>query len=201
VPIGYGRAVRAAIAALVLLTALPVSAKKLFKKAEAQQHLEAGTEAYQAKDFDKAITEFEASYALVPDAQVLYNLAQANRLGNHPEAALENYRKFLEASPDAPNKAAVEQRIAELQKQVENTQREALRRRVQAAHGISDEDADLFLTGKDEETVTAQAERLAARESERKTKGNRVPHEGQITKRAGEDPMREFTRNLFGRED
>jgi hypothetical protein len=111
--------VRAAIAALVLLTALPASAKKLNKKAEAQQHLEAGTEAYQAKDFDKAITEFEASYALVPDPQVLYNLAQSNRLAKHPEAALENYRKFLEATPDAPNKAAVEQRIAELQKEVD----------------------------------------------------------------------------------
>jgi hypothetical protein len=40
---------------------------------------------------------------------------------------------------------------------------EILRFRVAAKHGISDEDADLFLTGSDEESLTAQAERLASR--------------------------------------
>jgi hypothetical protein len=41
---------------------------------------------------------------------------------------------------------------------------EALRLRVASKFGIGDEDADLFLTGSDEETLTKQAERLAARE-------------------------------------
>lgn len=39
---------------------------------------------------------------------------------------------------------------------------EALRWRVAAKHGISDEDAETFLTGTDEDTITRQAERLAA---------------------------------------
>lgn len=42
---------------------------------------------------------------------------------------------------------------------------EALRLRVAAKHGISDEDADLFLTGADLETVERQAKALAARTS------------------------------------
>jgi len=42
---------------------------------------------------------------------------------------------------------------------------EALRLRVAAKHGISDEDADLFLTGSDLETVERQAVALAARTS------------------------------------
>jgi hypothetical protein len=43
---------------------------------------------------------------------------------------------------------------------------DALRLRVAAKHGISDEDADLFLTGSDEDTLTRQAERLTARNAE-----------------------------------
>jgi len=39
---------------------------------------------------------------------------------------------------------------------------EALRWRIAAKHGISDEDAETFLTGADEATLTRQAERLAA---------------------------------------
>lgn len=39
---------------------------------------------------------------------------------------------------------------------------EALRWRIAAKHGISDEDADTFLTGTDEESLTKQAERLTA---------------------------------------
>lgn len=43
---------------------------------------------------------------------------------------------------------------------------DALRLRVAAKHGISDEDADLFLTGSDEDVLTRQAERLTARNAE-----------------------------------
>ncbi len=39
---------------------------------------------------------------------------------------------------------------------------EAMRWRFAAKHGISDEDTELFLTGGDEETLTRQAERVAA---------------------------------------
>lgn len=39
---------------------------------------------------------------------------------------------------------------------------EALRWRIAARHGISDDDAETFLTGTDEDTLTRQAERLAA---------------------------------------
>ena len=44
----------------------------------------------------------------------------------------------------------------------EQARAEALRWRVAAKHGISDEDADTFLTGTDEETLIRQAERLAS---------------------------------------
>lgn len=53
---------------------------------------------------------------------------------------------------------------------------EALRYRIATKFGISDEDADLFLTGSDEETITRQAERLAERD--KKPEGLYVPAEG-----------------------
>jgi len=100
----------------------------------------------------------------------------------------ENGEKALKAERDA--RAAAEKTSAALQKQLddiaaanlsdlEKAQKaaadaqaeaakatsEAMRLRVAAKHGISDEDADLFLTGPDLETVEKQAAALAARTS------------------------------------
>lgn len=98
----------------------------------------------------------------------------------------------------AGEKATADERIAALEKQVEQSNREAMKRRVQAAHGISDEDADLFLTGTDEEALLAQAKRLAGRESERKQTNNVVPREGANPKGEAKSDLRSFTRGLFG---
>lgn len=98
----------------------------------------------------------------------------------------ENGEKALKAEREA--RKAAEQAIAELQKQLdavnaekmsdlERAQKaakdaqeaaakataEALRLRVAAKHGISDEDADLFLTGTDAESLERQAARLVER--------------------------------------
>lgn len=84
---------------------------------------------------------------------------------------------------------------------------EALRLRTAVTHGISLEDADLFLTGTDEETLTAQAKRLSDRtaelakaETERKKQNPTVPKEGTSTKTGAttEENDREFARNFFG---
>lgn len=56
----------------------------------------------------------------------------------------------------------------------------ALRWRIAAKYGISDEDAELFLLGTDEETLTRQAERLASRNSQSKNDGLYVPAEGKV---------------------
>ncbi len=74
---------------------------------------------------------------------------------------------------------------------------EALKLRIATKHGVSDEDADLFLTGTDEETLTRQAERLSARETDRKKNGNHVPREGtNPTATPNEDLA--FVREFFG---
>ena len=90
-------------------------------------------------------------------------------------------------------------RIKQLETEVQNAQTEALRFKVASQFGIGDEDADLFLTASDEETLKKQAERLAAREGERKNNGNYVAREGAVSTAPPEDEMREFTKQLFQR--
>jgi len=64
--------------------------------------------------------------------------------------------------------------LGEAAKRATHAEAEALRWRIAARNGISDEDAELFLTGSDEETLSRQAERfkeLAVKPS----KGTHVP--------------------------
>lgn len=89
------------------------------------------------------------------------------------------------------------ERIAALEAQVAASQRDALRFKVAARFGIADEDADLFLTGSDEDTITRQAERLAARSDTQKKNGNFVPREG-ATSPSVEGDDREVVKALFG---
>lgn len=120
----------------------------------------------------------------------------AERLKREREATKAKYADYDDLKAKAAGAQTAEERIAALEKEIQATQREAMRRRVQAAHGISDEDADLFLTGTDEDTLTAQAKRLADRESERKKQNNVSPREGN-NPQSGSDDERDFVRNLF----
>lgn len=100
------------------------------------------------------------------------------------------------------NKSEIEkaaEKAAAAERERDQAKAEALRLRVATKHGISDEDADLFLTGTDEATLTKQAERLAQRVVDRKKQGNHVPREGVPTPTPPENEMRAFARNLFER--
>lgn len=78
----------------------------------------------------------------------------------------------------AKGKATAEERIAALESEIQSSKREASVRRAQAKYGISDQDAELFLTGSDDATLDAQGKRLADRMSEVEKQGNYVPREG-----------------------
>jgi hypothetical protein len=54
-------------------------------------------------------------------------------------------------------------RLAELEREAQTARSEALRYRVATRYGISDEDAELFLTATDEDTLERQAKALAER--------------------------------------
>jgi hypothetical protein len=88
------------------------------------------------------------------------------------------YRTEAKANADAARKLAeledankseqqkLADRLADAEQEAQQARVEALRFKIASKHGVSDEDADLFLTGTDEETLTKQAERLALRNEE-----------------------------------
>src|SRR6185369_16797162 len=71
-------------------------------------------------EYDQAIEEFAAAYRSKADPVFLYNIAQANRLAERPEQALEYYEKYLKVAENPPNKAEVDGRIADLRKLIED---------------------------------------------------------------------------------
>lgn len=114
------------------------------------------------------------------------------------------YADYDQLKAQAGQSKTLEDRLAEVEKRAADAITSALRSDIAARHGISAEDRDLFLTGADEETLTAQAKRLTEREADRKKRGNVAPKEGGSADHGshqGDDGIREFARSLFGRSD
>lgn len=124
------------------------------------------------------------------------------------QQAKNKFGDYDDLKTRAGESQTLEQRIAEMETRTQKAEAEALRARVAAEFGISTKkgpkgepsDADLFLSGTDESTLTAQAQRLAGREEDRKKQGNFAPKEGTTQNVGGTDEdMREFARGLFKR--
>lgn len=77
----------------------------------ARELFEQGREAYTEGRFEDARELFERSYERSGRPELLYNIAQAAERTRDDEHALETYRAFLEALPDAPERDFVEARI------------------------------------------------------------------------------------------
>lgn len=124
--------------------------------------------------------------------------------------AKQLYPDYDDLKAKAEGATTVEQKLAALETKHAEAEARVRRSEIAAAHGISTKkgpngepsDADLFLTGSDEATLTAQAERLAQRVVDQKKNGNVARKEGE-TKTTGKDDtvMREFARTLFDRAD
>lgn len=109
-------------------------------------------------------------------------------------------RKWDEA--DEANKSELDKAIARAEKAEAERDTEratALRWQVASAHGISAEDAELFLTGTDKEALTAQAKRLSERDGKHRMNGNHVPTAGRIPSPPKADERQQFADYLTGR--
>jgi len=112
---------------------------------------------------------------------------------------------YVSLKAQAEGAKTAEQRVAGLEARLTGyetaAERQKLVTKVAHTHKITDpDDIALFLTGSDEETLTAQAKRLATR-AEPQRKANYVPSEGQQANgSAGSGELGEFARNLFHKE-
>ena len=80
------------------------------------------------------------------------------------KSAADRLAAIEEANKSEAQRAA--ERLATAEKAAADAMAEALRFKIAAKFSVSDEDAELFLTGTDEETLTRQADRLARRAEE-----------------------------------
>lgn len=124
--------------------------------------------------------------------------------------AKQQYPDYDELKKKADGAKTLEDRLADVEGRLTAAQQRELRTGIAAEFGISTKkgakgepsDADLFLTGTDESTLTAQAQRLAARQADSKKQGNVAPREGETKSTGGSDAaMREFARGLFNTPD
>lgn len=90
--------------------------------------------------------------------------------------ALQARLDELEAEKLSKEEKAVKE-AADAAARAAKAEADAMRWRIAARHGISDDDAELFLTGSDEETLSRQAERFKELSS-KPTKGTHVPGVG-----------------------
>lgn len=124
------------------------------------------------------------------------------------QQAKNKFGDYDDLKTKAGENLTLEQRVAEMESRAMAAEAAALRSTVAAEFGISTKkgpkgepsDADLFLTGTDESTLTAQAQRLAERAADRKKQGNVAPKEGASYNSGTDSEERAFASNLFGRD-
>lgn len=101
----------------------PSSVAEDSDKVEARARFDEGIKLGEAGDHEAARLKFRQAYALLKNSgAVLYNLARAERLSNHPVEAFEHYRLFVELPPDpkitAAQRHAADEALVEISKKI-----------------------------------------------------------------------------------
>jgi len=108
-----------AFVAVVLVAGGAHAAKsKAGKAEEIREYLDKATAAFALNHFAEAAENYEKAFALKPDAAVLYNAAQAHRLANNKERALELYQSYLRLY-GSDKRAEIEKHVENLKQAIE----------------------------------------------------------------------------------
>jgi tetratricopeptide (TPR) repeat protein len=105
------RGVSALVCVAAILVASPVRADK---RSDAKALFEEGQRKFDVGKFDDAAANWVKAYELVGNSILLYNIAQAYRLGNQYEKALSFYKAYLRRDEKSPVRKEVEARMAEM---------------------------------------------------------------------------------------
>jgi tetratricopeptide (TPR) repeat protein len=100
--------------ALVGALSIPMVAVAEGEQERARELNRRGMSKFELGEYDAALTLFKQAYELFSEPKIFFNLAQTYRKQRKYEMALDAYRAYLRHVPDAPNRKAVEERIAEL---------------------------------------------------------------------------------------
>lgn len=89
----------------------------LAQEEEGRRLFQEGVEAYQRENLEEALGRFEASYAVRPVPNVLYNIAMTLRALERPPEAVNTFRRYIEVNEEhlAPEEVAeLDRMISEL---------------------------------------------------------------------------------------
>jgi tetratricopeptide (TPR) repeat protein len=87
----------------------------------AKAHMDRGLAEYGAKNYEAAVIEFQAAYAIEPRREILFAWGQAERLRGDCPRALTLYRQFLGLSPPTTEAQRARERITECERIVEQS--------------------------------------------------------------------------------
>lgn len=113
---------------LLALVAASVPAVAQQRQEAAKEAFFAGKAAYEAGDFEKALTLFQRSYTLGEQPALLYNISSTLQNLNRPGEAAATLREFLKVRPNDPDRATLEARIANLERSQQLLDRDKARR-------------------------------------------------------------------------
>ena len=108
-----GWATRVVPLAALLFCAMPAAADEVTQSARG--HYTQGTKLYDLGRYHDAAKEYEAAFELKDDPALLFNIAQAYRLGHDYADSIRAYKSFLRRVPDTEQRAQVEAHIREMQ--------------------------------------------------------------------------------------
>ena len=92
---------------------------------ELAEHYQKGLTHYDIKEYSEALAEFKNAYREVQDPAFLFNIAQCYRKLGQDVEALDYYRNYARRFPTAPNRAEVDRRIQEIERELEGKPRPA----------------------------------------------------------------------------
>jgi tetratricopeptide (TPR) repeat protein len=85
----------------------------------AKVHFLSGQAYYDQANYEDALREFGEAYRISKKPALLYNLAVCHEHLNHFDEAVTALRQYLEESPNAADRASIEERIKNLERQQE----------------------------------------------------------------------------------
>jgi tetratricopeptide (TPR) repeat protein len=118
------------VSSLIVLCAVATAdAKPKAKaKAELEAHMDRAAKAHREGDFEVALEELQAAFAIDPQPKLLFAIAQVHVKLDNCETAIDYYEKFLAAEKDKSKQGVVRQaidactkKLAEKADKVENT--------------------------------------------------------------------------------
>lgn len=128
----------------------------------AQEYVQLATELFQKGAYDEAVDAYYAAYQRKALPTLLFNVAQAQRKGGHPEQALASYERFLREDPKSPLAPEAEAHATALRAQLEAAKNVAEREAAERLAKQRAEEAEALAKAREEERKKAEAALLLA---------------------------------------